>query len=96
MATDFVFCLDLYVSLIIGILLISSLYTQQSSCSFTQSGLGATMSGSISIASGSESDLQSAVANMGPIAVAVDASSNAFRVCLRVPFHNLECTHTQA
>ena len=52
------------------------------------------MSGSISIASGSESDLQSAVASMGPIAVAVDASSNAFRVCLRVPFHNLECTHT--
>ena len=38
------------------------------------------MSGSVSIACGSESELQSAVANVGPIAVAVDASSNAFRV----------------
>ena len=38
------------------------------------------MSGTVSIASGSEDDLQSAVANVGPIAVAVDASSNAFRV----------------
>ena len=39
------------------------------------------MSGSISIACGSEGDLQSAVANVGPIAVAVDATSKAFRVC---------------
>ena len=38
------------------------------------------MSGSIEISSGSENDLQSAVANVGPIAVAVDASNNAFRV----------------
>ena len=38
------------------------------------------MSGSISISSGNEGDLQSAVANVGPIAVAVDASSNGFRV----------------
>ena len=38
------------------------------------------MSGSISISSGKEDDLQSAVANVGPIAVAVDASSNGFRV----------------
>ena len=38
------------------------------------------MSGSVSIQCGSESDLESAVANIGPIAVAVDANSNAFRV----------------
>ena len=38
------------------------------------------MSGYIAIACGNEDDLQSAVANVGPIAVAVDASSNAFRV----------------
>ena len=64
--------------IIIGVCLIS--LPQQSSCSYKQSGLGATMSGSVSIACGSESELQSAVANVGPIAVAVDASSNAFRV----------------
>lgn len=38
------------------------------------------MSGSIEINSGSESDLQSAVANVGPVSVAIDASNNAFRV----------------
>ena len=53
---------------------------QQSSCSYSENGRGATMSGSVSISCGSESDLQSAVANVGPIAVAVDATSNAFRV----------------
>lgn len=53
---------------------------QQMSCSYTRSGCGATMSGSVSIKSGSESDLQSAVANIGPISVAVDARSSGFRV----------------
>lgn len=38
------------------------------------------MSGSVAIKQGSETDLLSAVANVGPIAVAVDGSSNAFRV----------------
>ena len=42
------------------------------------------MSGSIEISSGSESDLQTAVANVGPISVAVDGSNNAFRVSLCV------------
>ena len=40
------------------------------------------MSGSIHISSGSENDLQSAVANVGPVSVAVDASNNAFRVSM--------------
>ena len=52
------------------------------SCSYVESGRGATTSGSVAIKSGSENDLQSAVANIGPIAVAVDAQSNAFRVSL--------------
>ena len=55
-------------------------HVQQSSCSYSQSNRGAMMSGSIEIKSGSESALQSAVANIGPIAVAVDASSSGFRV----------------
>lgn len=53
---------------------------QQQSCSYSSSSLGAQMSGSIEISSGSESELQSAVANVGPVSVAVDASNNAFRV----------------
>ena len=52
------------------------------SCSYTTSDRGATMSSSISISSGSEGDLQSAVANIGPISIAVDARSNGFRVRL--------------
>lgn len=40
------------------------------------------MSGTVSIKKGSESGLLGAVANVGPVAVAVDGSSNAFRVSL--------------
>ncbi len=39
------------------------------------------MSGYIAVSSGDESSLQAAVASTGPVSVAVDASSNAFRVC---------------
>ena len=42
------------------------------------------MSGVVSIKSGSEQDLFAAVATVGPIAVAVDASSNGFRVNLGI------------
>ena len=55
---------------------------QQSSCRYSSDGKGAEMSGTVSITSGSEDELQSAVAYIGPVAVAVDASSNAFRVCV--------------
>ena len=40
------------------------------------------MSGKVCIEKGSESGLLGAVANVGPVAVAVDGSSNAFRVSL--------------
>ena len=43
-------------------------------------GSGAEISRFIQIASGNEKDLQTALAYVGPIAVAVDASSTAFRV----------------
>ena len=55
--------------------------TQQSSCNFNKNKAGARISGSVKIPSGSESDLLAAVATAGPVAVAVDASSKAFRVC---------------
>lgn len=38
------------------------------------------MSGTVTIKKGSESALLGAVANVGPVAVAIDGSSNAFRV----------------
>ena len=42
--------------------------------------MGAEISGSIHIKSGDEYSLMAAVANAGPVAVGVDASSKAFRV----------------
>lgn len=38
------------------------------------------MSGQVMVKSGDESSLLAAVASTGPVVVAVDASSNAFRV----------------
>ena len=53
---------------------------QQGQCKFDHKSVGATAAGIVQIPSGSEEDLESAVATAGPIAVAIDASSNAFRV----------------
>ena len=46
------------------------------------------MSGMVMIKSGSESELHAAVAYVGPVAVAVDARSNGFRVCTSSPTFN--------
>ena len=56
--------------------------SQQGQCHYNSSQSGASMSGSVSIASGNEDDLLAAVATVGPISAVVDATSNAFRVCL--------------
>ena len=53
---------------------------QQSSCEYVRSGVGGRINGSRVIEQGNEDDLKAAVAKVGPIAVAVDASSSAFRV----------------
>ncbi len=53
---------------------------QQTSCSYSKSNKGASMSGTVQVKTGSESDLQAAVATAGPVAVAVDGSPNYFRV----------------
>ena len=65
------------------------------SCSYSASGSGACISSSVAVKSGSESGLQSALANIGPIAVAVDARSNAFRVsCFHKDYTNVRYIHT--
>ena len=53
---------------------------QQMGCSFDRGAVGADITGIISITQGSEYHLQTAVASAGPISVAVDASTNSFRV----------------
>ena len=53
---------------------------QQKQCNFQRNGIGGSQAGSVMIPSGSEKQLEAAVATAGPVAVAIDASSNAFRV----------------
>ena len=54
-------------------------------CQFNSSLVTAHISGRKSVALGNETQLQMAVANVGPVSVAVDASSRTFRVW--------QCTH---
>lgn len=53
---------------------------QQMRCSFDKYSVGADITGIISITEGNEYHLQSALATAGPISVAVDATTNSFRV----------------
>lgn len=64
----------------LNITTIHSCLLQQYSCRYNEKNVGAKMSGIVYIKKGSESDLLSAVANVGPVAVAVDGTSSAFRV----------------
>ena len=57
-----------------------TLFVQQSSCYYDPDYCGVKISGSIQIEKGSEESLKAAVANAGPVAVGIDASSKAFRV----------------
>ncbi len=54
---------------------------QQGQCKYDSAFSGAKISGSVTISSGNEANLQAAVASTGPVAVAVDGSNKAFRVC---------------
>jgi len=51
----------------------------QSTCKFSSGNVGAKDTGIVQIRSGSESDLKNAVATVGPVAVAIDASHNSFQ-----------------
>lgn len=65
---------------------------QQYSCVYDENSAGAKMSGIVKVKSGSESDLMGAVANVGPVSVAVDGSSNAFRVSSYTLYHATQCS----
>ena len=68
-------------------------YTQQKSCNFTTENVGATMSGIVMIRSGYEYDLQAAVASVGPVAAAVDATTTGFRVNTHTHTHTFTPLH---
>lgn len=53
--------------------------TQDGTCSYKNKNSGATISSYVDITEGSEDDLKSAVASVGPISVAIDASQLSFQ-----------------
>jgi len=61
---------------------ISVISLQNGRCHFKSADVGATDTGFVDITQGDESALQSAVATVGPIAVAIDASHMSFQVRL--------------
>ena len=55
-------------------------FVQKSVCQFMNTSEVAKIDGIVSIDKGNESDLQAALANVGPVSVAIDANSRSFRV----------------
>jgi cathepsin L len=65
------------------------------SCHFDAKNVGATDTGFTDIKSKSESDLQSAVATVGPISVAIDASHMSFQLYRSGVYHSFFCSQTR-
>ncbi|XP_014273559.1 procathepsin L [Halyomorpha halys] len=66
-----------------------------STCKYKKANIGATITGYKDVQSGSESDLQSAVANVGPISVAIDASSFDFQLYDSGIYYEEDCSTTE-
>ncbi|KAL4216763.1 hypothetical protein ACF0H5_024486 [Mactra antiquata] len=64
-------------------------------CHFDASNVGATDTGFVDVKSKSESDLQSAVATVGPISVAIDASHMSFQLYRDGIYHSWFCSETR-
>ncbi|CAF1437123.1 unnamed protein product [Adineta steineri] len=61
-------------------------------CRFKAEGVGATVTGSTAIKSKDEEALQEAVANIGPIAVAIDSSHTSFQLYKQGVYHEIFCS----
>jgi cathepsin L len=64
-------------------------------CRFKPASVGATISGYADVTKGSESALQTAVANVGPISVAIDASHSSFQFYHSGVYYESMCSSTQ-
>ena len=64
-------------------------------CKFSAANVGATDTGFVDITSGSEADLIDAVATIGPIASAVDASLSSFQLYKSGIYYDKQCSSTQ-
>jgi cathepsin L len=64
-------------------------------CAFKPANVGATDSGFTDIESGNESDLTNAIATVGPISVAIDASQSSFQFYHTGVYVDTSCSSTQ-
>nr|AAM96000.1 cathepsin L precursor [Metapenaeus ensis] len=67
---------------------------QDGKCRFDSSNVGATDTGFVDIAHGEENSLMKAVANIGPISVAIDASHPSFQFYHQGVYYEKECSST--
>nr|ACH48000.1 silicatein A2 [Latrunculia oparinae] len=68
---------------------------KQQSCVYDDQDTGGKISGMVRIKQGSESDLIGAVANVGPVSVAIDGSSNAFRFYASGVYDSSRCSSSK-
>jgi len=68
---------------------------RDSTCKFNPANVGANDTGFVDIKTRSETDLQSAVATVGPIAVAIDASHASFQLYSHGVYHNWLCSQSR-
>jgi len=64
-------------------------------CKFNAATVGATDSGFVDITAQSEPDLVSAIATIGPISVAIDASQNSFQFYSKGIYYEKHCSSTE-
>merc|ERR1719383_68532 len=62
-------------------------------CLFNSSSIGATVTGWKDIKTGSEADLESAVAQVGPISVGIDASKPGFQMYKKGVYYSIMCSN---
>ncbi len=64
-------------------------------CRFKAANVGATDTGFVDVKSGSESDLVNAIATIGPISVAIDASQDSFQFYSSGIYYEPDCSSTE-
>jgi len=64
-------------------------------CRYTTANIGATLKSYADVAKGSESALQTAIQNVGPISVAIDASKQSFQLYKTGVYYEATCSATR-
>jgi len=68
---------------------------QDGTCKFSKSNVGATVSGYTDVPRGDENALRDAIASVGPISVAIDASHRSFQFYTTGVYYEPQCSSTQ-